>query len=289
MVSFKQFLLEGGHATAALGTGRASKVQVEQALKAVAKALKLPLEQVQANALGSVHLVLSGHKKDAGDIDIAVPADKAEKFDTLMQANFEGALNKGTNVGSYAVPVDGGKVQVDLMFSPDVEWAKFIYSSEHGRKSAYPGAVRNILLMTAVAHTHKPGEDYVMKDGDQVVARASRSLKLQGGLERLFKRAKFNSKTGKFNKGLDKVEPEDLHKFLNDMTKGGAKFSKEADPITDPKAVVQWLFGKGVGPKDVETAEQVAALIKKLPNAKEIIADAKEQLTKAKLPVPKEL
>lgn len=289
MVSFKQFLLEGGHATADQGTGRVSKAQVEQALAAVAKALKLPIDDVKGNALGSIHLVLSGHKKDAGDIDIAAPLDKMEAFDKLMRTKFEGVLNKGTSVGSYAVPVDGGKVQVDLMFSPDIEWAKFIYSSEQGRKSAYPGAVRNLLMMTAVAHTHKPGEDYVMKDGDQVVARASRSLKLQGGLERLFKQAKFNEKTGKFNKGLDKVDPEELHKFLNDMTKGGAKFSKEADPITNPKAVVQWLFGKGVSPSDVETAEQVITHIKKLPNAREIIADAKEQLAKAKLPIPKEL
>lgn len=283
MVSFKQFLLEGGHATAELGTGRVSKAQVEQALAAVAKALKMPLDEVKDKALGSVHLVLSGHKKDAGDIDIAAPLEQMEQLDKLMQSKFQGTLNKGTSVGSYAVPVEGGKVQVDLMFGPDVEWAKFIYSSEHGRKSAYPGAVRNILMMTAVAHTQKPGEDAVKKVGDQVIARASRSLKLQGGLERLFKAAK-QKKDGSYTKSLEKVEPSELEAHL-----GKGKFKPDADPITDPKKVVEWLFGKGVGPKDVETAEQVVAQIKKLPNAKEIIADAKEQLTRAKLPVPKEL
>lgn len=283
MVSFKQFLLEGGAATAEQGTSRANKAQVEQALAATAKALKLPLETLQKQALGSVHLVLSGHKKDAGDIDIAIPEDQMERFDQLMRASFEGTLNKGTGVGSYAVPVDGGKVQVDLMFSPDVEWAKFIYSSEHGRKSAYPGAVRNILMMTAVANTRKEGEDAIKKDGDQVIARATRSLKLQGGLERLFKAAKVK-KDGTYTKGLEKVEPKDLEAHL-----GKGKFKPEADVITDPKKVVEWLFGKGVGAKDVETAEQVVALIKKLPNAAEIVKDAKEQLTRAKLPVPKEL
>lgn len=283
MLTFRQFLLEGGAATASAGTARANKSQVEQALTAVAKALRLPLGEVRANALGSVHLVLSGHKKDAGDVDVAMPIDQAEKLNALMQAHFEGTYNKGTNVASYAVPVDGGKVQVDLMFTPAVEWAKFIYSSEHGRKSAYPGAVRNILMMTAVAHTLKPGEDAVKREGDHVIARASRSLKLQGGLERLFKAAKVK-KDGTYAKGLEKVEPSELEQHL-----GKGAFKPEADVITDPKAVVQWLFGKGVGPKDVETAEQVVALIKKLPNAKEIIADAKEQLARAKLPVPKEL
>lgn len=281
MITFKQFISEGGAATAKLGTHRATKAQVEQALAAVAKVLRLPPDEVKAAALGSVHLVLSGHKKDAGDVDLAMPVEQMEKLDALMRSKFEGSLNKGTMVGSYAVPVDDGTVQVDLMFSPDVEWSKFIYSSEHGRKSKYPGAVRNILMMTAVSMIQKPGEDAVKKVGDQVIARASRSMKLSTGLERLFKLAK-QKKDGTYAKSLEKVEPSELRAHLD-------KFKPEADPITDPKRVVEWLFGKGVGPKDVETAEQVVALIKKLPNGKDILKQAAKELEKSGLPVPTEL
>ncbi len=57
----------------------------------------------------------------------------------------EGAYNKGTNIGSYAVDVGGKKVQVDLMFVASKEWAKFIFHSAHGDGSKFPGVVRNFL------------------------------------------------------------------------------------------------------------------------------------------------
>ena len=286
MLTFRQFLAEGGHATEKYGTGRVSQADLRRALSFTSRALGTSEQDLTANLLGSGHLLLSGHKKDSGDIDIALPDDAMEDTHAAMlkAVGGKGTLNKGTKVGSYAVPVGDRSVQVDLMFVPDVEWAKFIYSSEHGRKSKYPGAVRNIILMAAVAQTQRPGEDIVVKDGDNVIARASRSLKLQGGLERLFKVAKLK-KDGTRSKTLDKVEPEEVAKLAK-----GAKFSTEADLISDPQQVLSWLFGKGVTPDMVRTAEQVIHLIKaKLPNAKAVLKKAVTELQQAKLPVPEEL
>ncbi len=286
MVTFKQFLCEGGHATEKFGTERANAADIQQALEVVAGVLGVKPKNLERNLLGSGHLILSGHKQDSGDIDIALPEDGMERtHEAMLRAvGGKGTLNKGSKVGSYAVKSGDKLVQVDLMFVPDVEWAKFIYSSEHGRKSKYPGAVRNIILMAAVSLTQRPGEDVVVKNGDDIIAKASRSLKLQGGLERLFKAAKVK-KDGTFSKTLDKVEPAEVAKHAK-----GAKFSPKADIITDPTAVLQWLFGKGVTPEMVETAEQVIALIKKrLPNATEVLRKAATELEKSKLPVPSEL
>jgi hypothetical protein len=286
VVTFKQFLCEGGHATEKFGTERANAADIQQALEVVAGVLGVKPKNLERNLLGSGHLILSGHKQDSGDIDIALPEDGMERtHEAMLRAvGGKGTLNKGSKVGSYAVKSGDKLVQVDLMFVPDVEWAKFIYSSEHGRKSKYPGAVRNIILMAAVSLTQRPGEDVVVKNGDDIIAKASRSLKLQGGLERLFKAAKVK-KDGTFSKTLDKVEPAEVAKHAK-----GAKFSPKADIITDPTAVLQWLFGKGVTPEMVETAEQVIALIKKrLPNATEVLRKAATELEKSKLPVPSEL
>ena len=293
MLTFKQFLQEGGNETAKHGTERASAEDIKLALDAVAKQLGMDRAQVEDQALGSVHLTLSGHKKDSGDIDIAMPIEMMDEANAKMMklVNDEGTLNTGLSVGSYAVPTKSGKkVQVDLMFVPDVEWAKFIYSSEHGRESAYPGAVRNIIMMTAAAMKLEPGKDIMVHHDGQMIARASRSIKLQGGLERLFKIAKHNAKTGKFTKGLEKVDAAQLTQFLKSVGKEVGEFSPDADIITDPTKVVEWLFGKGVSPKDVSTAEKVIPLIKKtFKNHSEILTKAKEELQKSHLPVPSEL
>lgn len=289
-LTFKRFLSEGGKETAKHGTTRATASDIKLALDAVASALGMDRAQVEDQALGSVKLTLSGHKKDSGDIDIALPAEMMDEANSKMMkfVNNEGTLNTGLSVGSYAVPVKGGKkVQVDLMFVPDVEWAKFIYSSEHGRSSKYPGAVRNIIMMTAAAMKLEPGKDIMVHHDGQLIARASRSIKLQGGLERLFKIAKQNPKTGKFTKGLDKVDAKALSKFLKNIGKEVGQFSPDSDVITDPAKVVEWLFGKGVTPADVSTAEKVIPLIKKtFKNHAEILDKAKDELQKSGLPVP---
>lgn len=289
MITFKNFLLEGGNATAKYGTSRANKKDIEDILRKVGISLKLDLTE---RLLGSTNLTLAGKKKDSGDIDIAITSDDnvnmEEAHEKMMElANNEGSLNKGTNVGSYAIPINDKKVQVDLMFVNSGDWARFIYHSAEGDKSAYPGVVRNFLLMAAVRYTLEPGKDVIVKKDDQVVARASRALKLDTGLERLFKMA--NQKNGKFGKGMNKVEPVQLQKQIDQLAGKPVKFSHDAEIINDPNEVAQFLFGKGVTAKDLMTAEDVIKHIKKLPNADEVIAAVKKDLEKSSLPIPKEL
>ncbi len=291
MISFKQFLIEGGHATSKWNTERATQADVKAALEFVSKAINVPYDVLKKDLLGSTELTLLGKKKDSGDIDIAFSTKDAdaEAIDEKMRAatNGEGSYNKGTRVGSYAVPVNGKKVQVDLMFVNDKDWAKFMYHSSLGNGSKYPGAVRNIIMFTALTKRQVPGEDFVLRDEQgNVLARASRSIKMDSGMERLFKVAK-KTKNG-YSKTLDKVGPEDVKAFLKELGKE-VKFKGDPDITTDPSTVVQFIFGKGTKPEDVKTAEQVIALIKKQKDSTEIIKAARSELERLKMVVPEEL
>lgn len=292
MITFKQFLTEGGHATAKWNTERANQADIKAALEFVSKAIGVPFATLKHDLLGSTELTLLGKKKDSGDIDIAfsIQDADAESIDEKMRkaTNGEGGYNKGTRVGSYAVPANGKKVQVDLMFVNDKDWAKFMYHSSQGNGSKYPGAVRNILMFTALTKRQVPGEDFVLRDDEgNVLARASRSIKMDTGMERLFKVAK-KTKTGGYSKTLDKVGPEDVKAFLKELGKE-VKFKGDPDITSDPSTVVQFIFGKGIKPEDVKTAEQVIALIKKQKDAAEILKAGKSELERLKMVVPEEM
>jgi hypothetical protein len=291
MITFKQFLIEGGNATAKWNTERANQADIKAALEFVSKTLGVPYNTLKNDLLGSTALTLLGKKKDSGDIDIAfsIKDANAESIDEKMRAatNGEGGYNKGTRVGSYAVPVNGKKVQVDLMFVDDKDWAKFMYHSSLGNGSKYPGAVRNILMFTALTKRQVPGEDFVLRDNDgNVLARASRSIKMDTGMERLFKVEK--TKAGDYSKTLEKVGPEDVKTFLKELGKE-VKFKGDPDITSDPATVVQFIFGKGTKPEDVKTAEQVIALIKKQKDAAEILKAGKAELERLKMVVPEEM
>lgn len=293
MLTFKQFLTEGGVATAKFNTERATQSDIKAALEFVSTTLDTPVKTLENDLLGSTSLTLLGKKKDSGDIDIAFSLDGTDvsviNEKMLKAVNGEGVYNAGTKVGSYAVPVNGKKVQVDLMFVSNKDWAKFIYHSSHGTGSKYPGAVRNVLMLTALSRTQEKGKDFVLRDEDgKPYARASKSITLDSGMKRMFKISKFNEKTGRFNKTIDTVSPDELETRLKKLGKD-VKFSKDLEHTNDPKEVVQYIFGKNAKPEDAKTAEGVIALIKKLPNANEIIRASKKELSRLKMEIPTEL
>jgi hypothetical protein len=293
MKTFKQFLTEGGHATEKYNTERAKPADVKAALEFVSKALNIQYDTLKNDLLGSTELTLLGKKADSGDIDIAFSLKDTDalEIDKKMKdaTNGEGNYNAGTKVGSYAVPVNGKKVQVDLMFVNNKDWAKFSYYSAIGRGSKYPGAVRNIILFTALSHTQEPGKDFVIRGEDgKPIVRASKSITMDAGMKRLFKMAKVNAKTGKYNKSLETVTGDDIEKHLKEIGKD-IKFSKDIEFTDKPDDVAKHIFGPNVKAQDLMTAENVITQIKKLKNANEILAAAKAELTKLKMEVPSEL
>lgn len=293
MKTFKQYLLEGGNATKDYNVSRVTSDDVRSALDKVSKALNIPYKTLEDDLLGSTKMTLIGKKKDSGDIDIALSAKEYNALEInkkmLNLCNNEGEYNAGTKVGSYAVPLNNKKVQVDLMFVSDKVWAKWVYSSSVGDKSKYPGAVRNIILFTALAHTQKDGEDFVIRDDDnKAIIRASKSITMDNGMKRLFKMAKKNKKTGELNKSIETVTPEEIELRLKELGKN-IKFSKETDFTNNPDDIAKHIFGEGVKANNLLTAEDVILQIKKLPNANKILQACKKELQRINLTVPEEL
>jgi hypothetical protein len=179
------------------------------------------------------------------------------------------------------------------MFVDSEDLAKFTYYSTEGEDSKYPGAVRNIMLMTLATFILEDGKDFVIKNEDEIIARASRSLKLNVGLERLFKVAKKRKDGDGRVKSLEKVSPDELEAELKDIdsTKVG-KFEKSADIINDPDEIAHFFFGKKVFANDILTAEAVSKLINRTFTG-EHLADIKkrikDQLEQSGFEAPSEL
>lgn len=251
-------LKEGGGATAKWGSKRVNKADIPGTIKHVSALSGIPVRDL--HAIGSV-----GKVNTSGDIDLAVDSEKYDPefmHDKMMKAfNDEGVYNKGTKVASYAVPIKGdeknGKVQVDFMYTDNVDWAKFAYHSE-GEGSRYKGAVRAILMMSVAAILNEPGTDHFEFDGEDLIIRAGRTVDLSAGLRRIFQHRPMNKKGTARLKGMKSIPIEEFKKlFPKVKVKGGQVI------INDPVEVVKVLFGGAVKPSDVNTAEQVLHIIKR--------------------------
>lgn len=290
MFSFKQFLTEtylaeGGKATAAKGTVRANKKDVVAALKNVSKTIGLSYDHLVDHLLGSTRQTLDGQKKDSGDLDIAVLDDvKRSEYEDKMTSAFGEPRKTGGNVYSYAVPgAEGRLVQVDLMFVPDIEYAKFSYHSEPG--SQLKGAVRNLLIYALVLNTPEKGKDALVRDAEgNVVARATRSWQLDTGLKRVFKIAPLRKDGKGRTKTLVKATPEEVDAVAKEYGFKG-KFSKEEDLILSPDKMATMLLGDGAKASELKTsAEKLIETIKnKRTDFKQVFKDALADLDRQKV------
>jgi hypothetical protein len=291
-------ITEGGAATSSYNTMRATKTDITSALKNVARVLDIPLSTLKANLLGSTELTLLGKQVDSGDIDIAFKKSDSDmqQLDQKMMAAVEGRgkLSAGLGVGSYAVETTPGRyVQVDLMFVDNTDWAKFMYHSEFGAGSEYKGVIRNLILEAVCRHSQQQG-DIIVKDADgNLIARGSMGIDSNKGMKRIFKIALVNKRTGLRNKSLTAVTPAELKAELValDPKYGGSEIEYADKLIDDSSKVTEILFGEGVLPGDISSAEKLIAVIAKTSKIskaqKSVIArDAILTLERRSLPVP---
>jgi hypothetical protein len=284
-----------GKASAKVGTTRASKIDIEAALRFVSKHTGVPESDLKKNLLGSTSRTLAGLQDDSGDIDIAFKDDGnrdvlIKKMRDATPSDFYNTV--GPNISSFAVPVGGGRsVQVDFMFVPSVEWSKFAFNIGMDKDTQYKGIVRVIMLSSLMRYIVEPGKDLVVEDpnGGEDLIRVRRSFKPDTGLVRLFK-MRHPRKDGKgVVKALTNATPEQITAQLKAMGKE-AKFSTDPDPITSPDAAAKFIFGPGVKAADMQTAEQCVNLIKKhyAKNYEDVMAVLAAEFGKRDIPVPKE-
>jgi hypothetical protein len=293
MITFKQFLLEGGKATKSLGTVPATKRDMVAAFKHVSAATGLPVEQLKDRLLGSGRLTYNGHQDESGDVDLAIQTDEIDRqivLDKLTELTGAKPVEIGGNTYSFAVPTfDGRKVQVDLMFVPDLKWAKFSHHSSEFSK--HKSGVRNELLHSLLKFSMEPGKDVRIKDENgNDVARASRSYKLIDGVERIFKVAP-KRKDGKGRvKGVEKVDPDQVEQVIKELGRKET-FDKSPDVIRDPEKFAKLLFGGKVNANQLMSVESLIELIKRhrKDEAPAIFKDAVRNIKRLKFKVPDEL
>jgi hypothetical protein len=291
MRSFKQFLLqEGGKAMEEHGVDRATKADIESVLDQLASALSMSKDDLAKQLLGSTTLTLKGKKEDSGDVDVGLLKDTRDEAVAAVEQHV-GVQGKkiGANIVSFPFTVGDKKVQVDLVFVPDLRWARFSHFAS--ANSQHKSGVRNELIHSALKFSHVPGEDvvHVDKDGNLVV-RASRSYNLEDGVKRIFKVAPKRKDGQGRVKSTVHTTPEEVRRTLDDIGVS-TKFSDKEDLILDPNQLGELLFGQGVGGNDMLSTEQLIKLIKdkKGDRAEAILKDAVQGIKARKFDVPDEL
>ena len=262
-------LKEGGNALKAVGVTRINKADVPATIQYLSKLSGIPTSDM--NPLGS-----TGKSSTSGDIDVAINISKynPQQVHDMMAKKLgadHSSFNKGTHVGSYAVPIAGdvknGLVQVDFMFVPNTEWAKFSYHSA-GDKSKYKGVVRTLLLRSVASILDEKGTDmfaYDPKTNDLMI-RIGRTMDMNTGIRRIIQlRPKKKSGEG-YLSTMKTVTMDELEAAYPGLDFSGV--GKYAT-IDKPEDALKVMFGFAVKPDDVDSAEQVVQLIKRLPKDKQ--------------------
>lgn len=283
---------KGGYALSDVGVQRIKKADIPSTIKYVSKISGIPVKYL--NKLGS-----TGKTATSGDIDLAVDENVyvPEEMHKKMAAELGDercTYNRGTKVASYAIPIRGdeknGLVQVDFMYTMNTEWAQFSYFSA-GENSKYKGAIRAILLTAVAACIQEKGTDHFEYDPEskELIIRAGRTVDLGQGLRRIFQHRP-KRKDGKgYLKTMKSIDVDDFKQMFPDVEVRGGQVI-----IDDPQKVITILFGSGVKPSDVESAEQVIQLIKKKFNDEkqaEIFQKATKRAhsVKGKMRIPPEM
>lgn len=296
-MKLQEFLLnEGGNAMSTSGVQRVPKQLVNSIVEYVGK-----ISGIHKNDL---HLIGStGKVTDSGDIDLAIDSTKydPENVSSRMAAKFgkeHVKYDHSTKVYSFAVPMVkrvtkdefaevGGKAQVDLMFTPKVEWAKFAYHSEGstGMQTSYKGAIRGILLKAVASVVEERGTDAFVyhPESKELIIRVGRTLDMTKGLRRVFqvRPERKNIGGGQYLATMQTVKTiEELKPVFNELKKQyPGKFDHihldvpdHEIVIDDPNKFLQVMFpGDSVSVEDVKTAEGVLDLIvARFPPAKQV-------------------
>jgi len=89
-----------------------------------------------------------GKKIESNDVDIAVVGSYRGTLDILNELGFEIKESIGFNIISFGYPFNDKIIQVDFMFTENLEWSKFMYYSPNLMvgESKYKGLYRNMLL-----------------------------------------------------------------------------------------------------------------------------------------------
>lgn len=188
------------------------------------------------------------HQKSS-DLDIAVFYDDLNKIEKELQIKgYKTKRIKGFNQISFGFSIDKNSnreiVQIDLMFTKNLEWSKFIYHSPNyiKKESKYKGAIRTILMMSILSESTR-NVFHKTLEGKTIIVE-SKIIRLPYGI--FSTRRNFMGEKGLLKK---------------------AKLMKEYDKLitNNPQIATQMIIGLNYKPKDLNSFESIWKIIFK-PN-----------------------
>jgi hypothetical protein len=245
----------GGNAMSSFGVVPIAANDIVKAICEMSKLAKIPFSSFVI--LGS-----AGKKPYSNDVDLAVDVNlfPKEAIHTRLVdilGSERAVFNNGTGVGSYAIPLNGHYVQVDLMFTPRLEWAKFAYFAPPITESRYKGAVRTMLLMGITSCIEQPGIDYCQYDDGILTIRIGRTFDLNTGIRRIYQYRPMRKDGTGFVKTLKTTSLKDIKQGFPHLE---SFVSDDEIVIDDPHQALELMFGFPVDPNNVNTAENVIEL-----------------------------
>lgn len=288
MIKLTDLIREGGNAFE--GTVGIEQYEVTSTVKSIFTRV---LKKLGLVSLGEdAFLMGSAGKKPegelSGDLDIGVSTDQiaaenglhlTETIDwvaeTLEEMGYPTAVAKGFSQVSFPYPIVGRRpkeyVQVDLLFTSNINWSKFIHKSPDLSigESKYKNAYRNLLLATCVSAFH-----YVVlkKTDDDIPLEVERyTLRLNAGVYKIRK-----SWVGKKVPILKRPQ----------TIKGSEKLV-----LSTPEELVDLIFGEEYSVDDISTFEKIYNLVMSKPSnisqhRERILENFLHALESSKLPVP---
>lgn len=224
----------------------------------------------------------------SGDLDIGVSIDQiasangiklSETIDwvaeKLEEMEYPTVVSKGFSQVSFPYLISGRKkeeyVQVDLLFTSNIDWAKFIHTSPNlaAGESKYKNAYRNLLLATCVSAFHT----IVLKKTDDDIP------------------LEVEKYTLKLNAGVYKVRKSWVGKKVPILKRPQTIKGSEKLVLSTPEELVDMVFGKKYSVSDVATFERLYDLVfhKKTnisQQREKILSNFIYSLESSKLPIP---
>lgn len=219
--------------------------QIKPTLKNLSAVLKIPVQELEQNLLGS-----TGQTESSGDIDIAIDSSKYD-FDSISKRCIDKVgqkhvkFLKGFDSIHLLFPIAGTKqeqVQIDLFVSENTNWTKFFFHSP-GDRSKYKGVQRTLLISSVISATNQ-----TKVDEGELVSREGWVMVPKKGVQ-YQRRFRVKNKQGIYNKTF--------------RIKRSEKF------ISDPHKVITKFFGKDVKQENLDSFESTLNIIKSSKNEQE--------------------
>lgn len=243
-IRFNRTLNEGGNAIKS-----SSPVRGDKALPIAEKVigiLKGKYPETEFAPIGSVGKKNS--EQTSGDIDIAVELDfsESENVTEVLKAKYpdmEIKSMKGLRILSVGFPYKRQVVQVDLMFFPDIELAKFFYHSPDFTKneSEFKGSVRNMLMTSILKNIPVQGYRNTTFDNGHVKDIYKYSFSPEKGLVILHQ--SFEGKDGQERKTKQTIKEDtvEVSKDVDEIVKFMMGEEANLSTVSSFESMVDWM------------------------------------------------